>query len=282
MQGLGIDVQHFKKTWLLTTNLAITGTILPCLLGWLLIYALGNTSLLDEGDRNYDLGLNPPDTLEGFAAGTALSSTSIGMSLMMLIQFDYLKTPLGGIIAVAAMIDDVASLVILAVLGELRKGEKPDANGNVPELDSSDWAWLAIKPILISLGIIAAGAFLCAIVPGIYRSLKIWCDERGKRLASKIGSESGKAKAMEDADALYDQFVITGLLVVTFGMVIAAGYSGSSYLLGAFAAGMAFSQIPGKAEDDNRANELWGNHASLSWWLASICFVRNPPVLRFS
>lgn len=35
------------------------------------------------------------------------------MSLMMLIQFDYLKTPLGSLIAVAAMVDDVASLVIL-------------------------------------------------------------------------------------------------------------------------------------------------------------------------
>ena len=42
------------------------------------------------------------------------------MSLMMLMQFDYLKTPLGGIIAVAAMVDDVASLVILAVIGELQ------------------------------------------------------------------------------------------------------------------------------------------------------------------
>ena len=101
--GLGIDMKNFLKTWKLTCNLAITGTILPCLLGWGLMAAANNAK-----------------TLEGFAAGTALSSTSIGMSLMMLMQFNYLKTPLGGIIAVAAMVDDVASLVILAVLEELQ------------------------------------------------------------------------------------------------------------------------------------------------------------------
>jgi Kef-type K+ transport system membrane component KefB len=66
--GLGVDVAYFKKTWLKTTNIAITGTVLPCAFGWLLMLAFGR------------------DTLEGFAAGTALSSTSIGMSLMMLIQ----------------------------------------------------------------------------------------------------------------------------------------------------------------------------------------------------
>ena len=51
---------------------------------------------------------------------------------MMLMQFDYLKTPLGGIIAVAAMVDDVASLVILAVLEELQ-----DTTGTS---SSVDWA----------------------------------------------------------------------------------------------------------------------------------------------
>eukprot|EP00041_Stephanoeca_diplocostata_P035132 m.1228186 g.1228186 ORF g.1228186 m.1228186 type:complete len:92 (+) comp24643_c1_seq41:329-604(+) len=65
-----------------------------------------------------------------FSAGTALSSTSIGMSLMMLMQFDYLKTPLGGIIAVAAMVDDVASLVILAVIGELQNASDSTTTGD--------------------------------------------------------------------------------------------------------------------------------------------------------
>ena len=50
--GLGIDVTRFKQTWKLTTNLALTGTILPCLLGW------GLLSIFGYG------------TLEGFAAGT--------------------------------------------------------------------------------------------------------------------------------------------------------------------------------------------------------------------
>jgi hypothetical protein len=122
--GLGIDVAHFKKTWGLTTTIAISGTILPCAFGWLLLLAFNR------------------GTLEGFAAGTALSSTSIGMSLMMLIQFDYLKTPLGGIIAVAAMVDDVASLVILAVLTEIGRNEGQAST-------ATEWAWLVFKPLLV-------------------------------------------------------------------------------------------------------------------------------------
>jgi hypothetical protein len=51
---LGINVADFKKTWGLTTTIAITGTILPCAFGWLLLVG-------------FDRG-----TLEGFAAGTAL------------------------------------------------------------------------------------------------------------------------------------------------------------------------------------------------------------------
>ena len=60
---------------------------------------------------------------------------------MMLMQFDYLKTPLGGIIAVAAMVDDVASLVILAVLEELQ-----DTTGTS---SSVDWACILLAWALI-------------------------------------------------------------------------------------------------------------------------------------
>ena len=50
--GLGVDVEHFKKTWGLTTTIALTGTVLPCAFGWLLMLGFQRGSL------------------EGFAAGT--------------------------------------------------------------------------------------------------------------------------------------------------------------------------------------------------------------------
>jgi len=250
--GLGIDVERFKKTWKLTTNLALTGTILPCLLGWALL------SLFGYG------------TLEGFAAGTALSSTSIGMSLMMLIQFDYLKTPLGGIIAVAAMIDDVASLVILAVLGELQEADA--------ETDTNDWVWLIFKPVLISLAVIVAGAILTAIVPGVFKRVEAKVREHATSEMEKNGNaDAASALSVEELEekieSRLDYLIVVGMLLVTFFMVISAGYAGSSYLLGAFASGMAFSQLRKKDNpDESRAEALWGEHSSLSWWLVSVSF----------
>mmetsp|Transcript_21403 Transcript_21403/g.55832 ORF Transcript_21403/g.55832 Transcript_21403/m.55832 type:complete len:576 (-) Transcript_21403:817-2544(-) len=256
--GLGIDVNRFLKTWKLTTNLALTGTILPCLLGWGLLSAFGY------------------GTLEGFAAGTALSSTSIGMSLMMLIQFDYLKTPLGGIIAVAAMIDDVASLVILSVLGQLQSADA--------DADASDWVWLIFKPILISLALIAAGAILTAMIPGVYARIEAKLRAHTQAKAAAKGAsffeEDGDVSADEKEQMIekktqedLDYLIMVGLLSSTAIMVLSAGYAGSSYLLGAFASGMAFSQLRAKDKpDESRAEALWGQHASLSWWLVSVSF----------
>eukprot|EP00039_Didymoeca_costata_P012960 m.189921 g.189921 ORF g.189921 m.189921 type:complete len:535 (-) comp15633_c0_seq20:16-1620(-) len=239
--GLGVDVQYFRKTWLFTTNLAITGTIVPVLLGWLVMYL---------ADR---------DTIEGFAAGTALSSTSIGMSIMMLIQFNYLKTPLGGIIAVAAMVDDVASLVILAVLQEIGRSQD-DATS------PSDWAEIILKPIGISLGVIAAGVVLTIITPIIYfRMEKRW----DSYYANKIENAAERKKEVE---AWLNPLFLFFLVVITIGSSIASGYAGSSYLLGAFAAGMAFSQIREEGDSESRAETLWKKHASLGWWLASVSF----------
>eukprot|EP00041_Stephanoeca_diplocostata_P035129 m.1227735 g.1227735 ORF g.1227735 m.1227735 type:complete len:577 (+) comp24643_c1_seq21:175-1905(+) len=268
--GLGIDVKNFLKTWKLTTNLAITGTILPCLLGWGMMSAFGYGSL------------------EGFSAGTALSSTSIGMSLMMLMQFDYLKTPLGGIIAVAAMVDDVASLVILAVIGELQNASDSTTTG--------DWVWLVAKPVLISLGIIAAGALLTLVVPIVYTHLEHRLRQyyRSKHRARAANGEDGTVLVPAPArvgvvdetggvassdpveiavQADLDVYIMTGLILTTFAMVMGAGYAGSSYLLGAFASGMAFSQLRYPHNpDESRAELLWGNHASLGWWLPSVSF----------
>lgn len=47
-------------------------------------------------------------------------STSIGMATKMLQQQGQLQSPIGSLIAVAAMVDDVLSLVILAVLQSVR------------------------------------------------------------------------------------------------------------------------------------------------------------------
>lgn len=136
---------------------------------------------------------------------------------MMLIQFDYLKTPLGGIIAVAAMIDDVASLVILAVLGELQAADAGT--------DTNDWVWLVFKPILISLAVIAAGAILTAVVPGTYKAIEKKVRDHAEKQADGQSGEDAPNKDELEAtiEARLDYLITVGLLMVTFIMVIGAG-----------------------------------------------------------
>eukprot|EP00051_Salpingoeca_urceolata_P013822 m.174921 g.174921 ORF g.174921 m.174921 type:complete len:200 (+) comp17908_c0_seq3:116-715(+) len=102
--GLSVQLGRLRKIGLVAIAIAVTGTLLPVFLGWGLMAAFGMGGL------------------EGIAAGTALSSTSIGMATRMLQDAGQLQSYLGGLICVAAMVDDVLSLVILAVLGEVGTG----------------------------------------------------------------------------------------------------------------------------------------------------------------
>merc|ERR1711939_197469 len=54
--------------------------------------------------------------MEGLACGSALASTGIGFTLSLMKDLDLLATPLGQLVAAAAMIDDVSSMVLLAIL----------------------------------------------------------------------------------------------------------------------------------------------------------------------
>ena len=102
--GLHIDVTSLRRVGPVAVVIAVAGTVLPIALGTGYMVAAG-----------YD-----PET--GVAAGTSLSSTSIGMATAMMSRVGELNTPLGSLICVAAMVDDILSLVILAVVGTLGTG----------------------------------------------------------------------------------------------------------------------------------------------------------------
>ena len=98
---------------------------------------------------------------------------------------------------------------------------------------------------------------MCAEVPKFYE----W-------LESKIQHTRYSVQEKKD---MVNQAIIAGLLLVTFGMCIASGYAGSSYLLGAFASGMAFSGVP-------HCEELWCDIPSpqRSCLCALVCPVAMP------
>ena len=87
--GLSVDVPSLRRVGVVACVIAVAGTALPIALGTAFMVAAGF------------------DATTGVVAGTALSSTSIGMATRLMATFDELSTPLGALVCVAATVDDV-------------------------------------------------------------------------------------------------------------------------------------------------------------------------------
>eukprot|EP00054_Salpingoeca_dolichothecata_P024422 m.166269 g.166269 ORF g.166269 m.166269 type:complete len:188 (+) comp25006_c0_seq7:114-677(+) len=133
------------------------------------------------------------------------------------------------------MVDDILSLVILAVLSQV--SDEDDT------MSAGDKAWLILRPIIVSVCVIIGGLLCVRITPTCI-----------KYLTRKF------------SDDHYDVIVLGVLLVSTAALTLGSGYAGSTHLLGSFAAGMSFSRVP-------HALELYIEHfQSMSELLTSIFF----------
>ena len=138
--GLSIDIGALRSVGPIAFAIAVSGTMLPIALGSAYMSACGY------------------GVMAGVAAGTSLSSTSIGMATKVLQTLGELSSPLGNLVCVAAMVDDVLSLVILAVVSNV---EGDDQGGG------RDVAWMTSRPILASVGICALGTGLAVATPRV-------------------------------------------------------------------------------------------------------------------
>ena len=136
----------------------------------------------------------------GLAAGSAIAPTSLGFSAKLLGPAG-LKTRLGSIIAIAAVVDDVLSLCLLQI---------------VKALSDANTLWEYAKPAVASLGSIAVGVALVFVL-------------KKCSLVDKIAAQRS------DALLLFTMAAI----VLFFSWSCAA--VGSSDLLGCFLAGLTFS-----------------------------------------
>jgi Kef-type K+ transport system membrane component KefB len=181
--GLGTDTRRVRADGARAFLAALSGTAFPVALA--LLGAVGIFGAAAE---------------TGLAAGSAIAPTSLGFSAKLLGAAG-LKTRLGAIIAVAAVVDDVLSLCLLQI---------------VKALGSASSAWDYLRPVVASLGSILVGILLVSAI-------------KGGALVAKL--------AAYNSDALL--LFAMALLVLAFGWSCAA--VGSSDLLGCFLAGLAFS-----------------------------------------
>merc|ERR1711998_694670 len=177
-------------------GVALSGVVFPMLFAYLLFTAMG-------------FGV-----MEGLACGSALASTGIGFTLSLMKDMDILQTPLGQLVCAAAMIDDVSSMVLLAIL---------QGATSIVETGEAD-VMAMMKPVVASLALFIASIIIRVIL----------C----KALAS---GEEQDAKAEQQSANLYLHEKILGVVTAGICLAIIADKMGSTHLLGCFLAGVIAS-----------------------------------------
>lgn len=160
---------------------------------------------------------------EAFAVGACVAPTSMGVAVVVLKEGKVLNTPLGQLIVAAAIADDVIALIILSEL-------KAIATGNI-----LDYCIPIISAIAFSTFFFT---FAISIFPKFVRPIL-------------------------NRQVLDPELLLIGLIaVMTIGLMSALNYGRSSYLLGAFLAGLSFCTIP-------EALQVWHKQVKhiLKWFL---------------
>ena len=144
------------------------------------------------------------DALQSMLIATALTATSIAISIQVLNEFGKIKTPEARLIISAAIVDDILAIAVLSVVTSLVTGEG---------IENIDIIQVTIT-ILQVLGFFAAMLIASVIVIPRIMSTRLW---------KAKGSIEGIATA------------------AFFGAAALAGSLGLSPIVGAFAVGMALS-----------------------------------------
>lgn len=237
--GINIELQTLKKIGWKAFAIAISGTTLPVLACIVVLPAL------------------PPFSfLEALAAGTALSSTAIGMAAKLMQDMKLMQTRIGQIICCAAMIDDVASLILLAMISSIALSNDDDAGvtgSNAAEAVAesevvwgpTEGAWSVLIPLISSLSFIVVSTCFAVVMPRALQPL----------LQKFSGSQ--------DTEGAVCMLLLTAWATV---LTLGAHYARTTFLLGCFMGGVSFASMP-------RVVEAFEAHVPpLSAWTSRIFF----------
>ncbi len=145
------------------------------------------------------------DALQSMLIATALTATSIAISIQVLSEFGKIKTPEARLIIGAAIVDDILAIAVLSVVTSIA-----GSDGGVDNIDITE----IVITILQVLGFFAIMLIVAVVVIPKVITPRIWTAK---------GSVEGIATA------------------AFFGAAALAGSIGLSPIVGAFAVGMALS-----------------------------------------
>ncbi|KAA8646353.1 cation:proton antiporter [Aspergillus tanneri] len=195
--GLSTSIKSVRANLFVSIGVAITGIGAP----------MGLSFILKE--------LVAASPLQAFAAGAALSATSLGTTFTILSSTNLIATRLGTVVTSAAMLDDVVGLVMVQIIS------------NLGDDDSSFNAVTVIRPIFVSIGF-AVGLF----------SLSAFCL---KPIFKKVLVVKNKLPNFMGTI----QFVFLSQTFCLLGIVAGAAYAGTSSLFAAYLAGVIVSWFDG-------------------------------------
>lgn len=201
--GLEMDLREIRKAGKSAFIISIISLIAPFLVGYQLSILFGL------------------EMVESLFVGLLLSVTSVPVSAIILLELGVLKTKIGTTVMSVAVIDDIISLVILAVILQIHASAGTS-------LDFGELGISALEMVAYLVGI----AFLAYAVYKMNR----W-------FPYKLESFFAKAKTRE---AIFGIFII-----VAIALSILADFAGLHFIIGTFFAGLIFSEkILGKKEAD--------------------------------
>ena len=186
MAGLEMSPKEFLRGGKASFTVGTLGVVVPFFAGLLVFQAFGY------------------DALQAMMIATALTATSIAISIQVLKEFNKIKTPEARLIIAAAVVDDILAIAVLSVVTSFGGAEALD------NIDLLDVTFTILKVLGFFAAILIAAIF---IIPKVITP-RIW---------KATGSVEGIATAS------------------FFGAAAIAGMLGLSPIVGAFAVGMALS-----------------------------------------
>ncbi|XHG06475.1 hypothetical protein AWENTII_009667 [Aspergillus wentii] len=195
--GLSTSFSQLKSNMGLSAIVASTGIAVPMGLSFSMLRLVDATPF------------------QAFAAGAALCSTSIGTTFTILSTTGLAKTRLGVVLGSAAMMDDVAGLVMVQIISNIGSGESGPG--------SSFDATIVIRPILVAFGFaFGLGLFCRFIVTMAMRKIQASTTRPPPSIKST-------------------QFAFVAHICILIGLVSGAQYAGTSGLFAAYLAGASIS-----------------------------------------
>jgi len=186
MAGLEMTPKEFLRGGKASFTVGTLGVVVPFFAGLLVFQAFGF------------------DALQAMMIATALTATSIAISIQVLKEFNKIKSPEARLIIAAAVVDDILAIAVLSVVTSFGGAEALD------NIDLLDVTFTILKVL---------GFFAAILITAIFVIPKV--------ITPRIWKASGSVEGIATASF--------------FGAAAIAGMLGLSPIVGAFAVGMALS-----------------------------------------